>query len=444
MENDDTLSQERLQTKALSGFMELLPAQQRVFDSMLATIRSTYESFGFTPIETPILERAAVLLAKAGGETEKQIYRFTKGDTDLAMRFDLTVPLARYVAEHQGLLIFPFRRYAIGKVYRGERPQAGRFREFYQCDVDVIAEGSLSLSFDAEMPCIINAIFRKLGFERFTVRLNNRRILNGLFAGLGISDIASSVMQSIDRLEKIGVDAVKEELLSLGVEDSVIVRILSFITIGGSNDEILAKLRALDIDHPEFANGVSDLAEVVALIRASNVPESNFVIDLTIARGLDYYTGTVYETRLDEYPEIGSVCSGGRYDNLAEQYTNRKFPGVGVSIGLTRLFDQLYKRQIINDGAVTPTRVLVIPLADDIAPSLALASGLREGGTPAEVWYGDTKMKKSLGYANKIGIPYAVLIGPDELEKGVYTLKDLTSGKQEQLDLVSLLATFKQ
>lgn len=444
MENEEEMCAERLSTKPLSGFMELLPAEQIAFNAMLDTIRRAYETFGFAPIETPILERAEVLLAKAGGETEKQIYRFTKGDTDLAMRFDLTVPLARYVAEHQGQLTFPFRRYAIGKVYRGERPQAGRFREFYQCDIDVIGDGDLSLRFDAEMPSIINTIFRKLGFERFTVRINNRRIFNGLFAGLGISDLSASVMQSIDRLEKIGADKVKEELLGLGLSDDTAGRILAFVTINGSNDDILEQLRALGIEHSEFARGVSDLAEVVSLIRALNMPESNFAIDLTIARGLDYYTGMVYETRLDDYPEIGSVCSGGRYDNLAEHYTNRTLPGVGVSIGLTRLFDQLRKRQVIKLGASTPTRVLVVPMTEDMSPSLNVASILRENGIPTEVWFGDNKMKKSLGYANKLGIPFAVLLGSDELEKGVYSLKNLTIGEQEQLDLEGLLATLNQ
>jgi len=444
MEEREIMKANKLSTQALSGFMELLPAEQISFNAMLDTIRSTYEVFGFAPIETPILERAEVLLAKAGGETEKQIYRFSKGDTDLAMRFDLTVPLARYVAEHHGALTFPFRRYAIGKVYRGERPQAGRFREFYQCDIDVIGDGDLSLRFDAEMPSVISTIFRKLGFERFTVRINNRRIFNGLFAGLGILDRASSVMQSIDRLEKIGAEAVATELAGLGIAPETVARVLEFVTIAGTNTEILAKLRALSIDNAEFARGVADLAEVVSLSGAMGVSDANLAIDLTIARGLDYYTGTVYETRLDDYPEIGSVCSGGRYDDLAGHYINRTLPGVGVSIGLTRLFDQLRKRQVITPGASTPTRVLVVPLGTGLVPCLNLATTLRGHTIPTEVWFGDDKMKKSLGYANKMGIPFAVLIGSEELERGVFSLKDLTTGLQQQLSLEALLSTLKQ
>jgi histidyl-tRNA synthetase len=444
MENEENTRKERLSTQALSGFMELLPAEQIAFNTMLDMIRKTYETYGFTPIETPILERAEVLLAKAGGETEKQIYRFSKGDTDLAMRFDLTVPLARYVAEHRGQLTFPFRRYAIGKVYRGERPQAGRFREFYQCDIDVIGDGELSLRFDAEIPSIIGAIFRRLGFERFTVRINNRRIFNGLFAGLGISRYSASVMQSIDRLEKIGRDMVKEELLEIGIDAGIADRVLEFVTIEGSTDEIMTRLEAMKISDAEFVRGVADLREVVSLIRALNMPESNFVIDLTIARGLDYYTGTVFETRLDDFPEIGSVCSGGRYDNLAEHYTNRTLPGVGISIGLTRLFDQLNKRHVIKIGASTPTQALVVPLMPDLSPSLDLASRLRESGISTEVWFGDNKIKKSLGYADKLGIPFAILLGTDEIEKGGFSLKDLKTGQQQQLKFEALLKALQR
>jgi len=444
MEEIDTMKTNRVSTQALSGFMELLPVEQISFNAMLETIRRTYEVFGFAPIETPILERAEVLLAKAGGETEKQIYRFTKGDTDIAMRFDLTVPLARYVAEHYGSLTFPFRRYAIGKVYRGERPQAGRFREFYQCDIDVIGDGDLNLRFDAEMPSVISTIFKKLGFERFTIRINNRRILNGLFAGLGVSDRVCTVMQSIDRLEKIGATGVAKELIEQGITQETVDRILEFVTINGSNTEILEKLRAMDIDDPEFARGVADLTEVVLLGGAMGVSDSNLSIDLTIARGLDYYTGTVYETRLDDYPDIGSVCSGGRYDDLSSYYINRTLPGVGVSIGLTRLFDQLRKRRVIKSVASTPTKVLIVPLVTELAPCLNLASTLRDIDIPTEVWFGDAKIKKSLGYANKMGIPFAILIGSEELERGVFSLKDLTSGIQQQLDLGSILTTLKQ
>lgn len=430
-------------TSPLSGFMELLPAQQIAFNKIFDVIRSSYESFGFIPLDTPVLERAEVLLAKAGGETEKQIYQFKKGDTDLAMRFDLTIPLARYVAEHYGKLNFPFRRYAMGKVYRGERAQAGRFREFYQCDIDVIGDGQLDIRFDAEIPSIIYMIFNKLGFERFTIRLNNRKILNGLFASLGIADNAATVMQIIDKLEKIGEQKVEEELRTLGLTAQAITTIFTFIKITGSCDQVSASLTKLGVVNEQFALGLKELEQVVKLAREFGIPESHFAIDLTIARGLDYYTGTVYETRLDDYPEIGSVCSGGRYDDLASHYIDRPLPGVGISIGLTRLFDQLFKRGVIKELAATPTRVLILPMMDDIAPSLALATQLRNHGIATEVSFVEGKMKKRLGYADKLGIPYAVFIGQDEIDKGVYTLKNLTTGDQSILAREDLLVQLK-
>ncbi|MFA6527454.1 MAG: histidine--tRNA ligase [Candidatus Babeliales bacterium] len=430
-------------TSPLSGFMELLPAQQIAFNKIFDIIRSSYESFGFIPLDTPVLERAEVLLAKAGGETEKQMYQFKKGDTDLAMRFDLTIPLARYVAEHYGKLNFPFRRYAMGKVYRGERAQAGRFREFYQCDIDVIGDGQLDIRFDAEIPSIIYMIFNKLGFERFTIRLNNRKILNGFFASLGIADNAAAVMQVIDKLEKIGKPAVEQELQTLGLSSQAIASIFTFITITGSAENVFAQLTKLGVSDAQFQLGLDELQQVVKLIKELGIPETHFAIDLTIARGLDYYTGTVYETRLDDYPEIGSVCSGGRYDDLASHYIDRPLPGVGISIGLTRLFDQLSKRGVIKEQAATPTRVLIVPLMDDLAPSLGLATQLRSHGIPTEVSFGQGKMKKRLGYADKLGIPYAVFIGQDEVDKGVFTLKNLTTGTQEVVTLEDLLVRLR-
>lgn len=426
-------------TSPLSGFMELLPAQQIAFNKMFDIIRSSYESFGFIPLDTPVLERAEVLLAKAGGETEKQIYQFKKGDTDLAMRFDLTVPLARYVAEHCGKLNFPFRRYAMGKVYRGERAQAGRFREFYQCDIDVIGDGQLDIHFDAEIPSIIYMIFNKLGFQNFTIRLNNRKILNGFFASLGISDQAATVMQIIDKLEKIGRPAVEQEFQTLGLSAQAITDIFAFITITGNAESVFARLTKLGVVDTQFQCGLDELQQVVKMIKELGVPATHFAIDLTIARGLDYYTGTVYETRLDDYPEIGSVCSGGRYDDLASYYIDRPLPGVGISIGLTRLFDQLSKRGVIKESSATPTRVLIVPMMEDLAPSLVLATELRNHGVPTEVSFVQGKMKKRLGYADKLGIPYAVFIGQDEVDKGVYTLKNLTSGDQSTVGREDLL-----
>ncbi|MBU1046691.1 histidine--tRNA ligase [Patescibacteria group bacterium] len=437
-------SNKKVSTKTLSGFMELLPAEQIVFNKMFDTIREAYELFGFIPLDTPILERAEVLLAKAGGETEKQIYQFKKGDTDLAMRFDLTVPLARFVAENWRELAFPFKRYAMGKVYRGERAQAGRFREFYQCDIDVIGDEKLDIRFDAEIPSIIYTIFNKLGFDKFTIQINNRKLFNSLFSGLGVSEKSAKIMQSIDRLEKIGAEKVEEELSELKLTKDVIEQILNFINLKGSNSKILQGLKDLSIENDEFKKGIEELEMVVNLIQQFGVPESNFRIDLTIARGLDYYTGTVYETRLDEYPEIGSVCSGGRYDNLASQYTDKKLPGVGISIGLTRLFDQLKKKEVIKTGSATLTQVLIIPMTENPELSIELASVLRENGIATEIYFTQDKMKKRLGYADKLGIPYTVIIGEDEIIKDVYTLKDMITGEQKELKREELLEKMRK
>lgn len=424
--------EKKISIKPLSGFMELLPSQQMVFNEIFEIIRRSYESFGFIPLDTPVLERAEVLLAKAGGETEKQIYRFTKGKTDLAMRFDMTVPLARYVANNYGELTFPFKRYAMGKVYRGERPQAGRFREFYQCDIDIIGDGNLELSFDAEIPTIIYAVFRKLGFEKFTIRINNRKIFNGLFDGLGVSEYSTCIMQSIDRLEKIGTEAVRNELNGYGLSIDVVDKLFDFIKLRGDNDQIILGLKKLGVKSTIFSEGIDELAEVIALMRGSNVPEENFKVDLTIARGLDYYTGTVYETQLNEYPEIGSVCSGGRYDDLAGHYTKRSLPGVGISIGLTRLFDQLTKKGVLKSGKATPTEVLIIPMTKDKTSSLGLATKLRDNGIAAEVSFVEGKIKKRISYADKLGIPFVVFIGEEEIRGGFLTVKNLKDGTQKQ------------
>jgi len=430
-------------TKALSGFMELLPEEQIAFNNMLDVIRDAYETFGFIPINTPILERSDVLLAKAGGETEKQIYQFTKGSTELAMRFDLTVPLSRYVVEHYGDLTFPFRRYAIGKVFRGERSQAGRFREFYQCDIDIIGDGVLDLRFDAEIPSVIYMIFKKLGFDAFTIRVNNRKILNGLFEGLEVDEFKVDIMRSIDKLEKIGREAVELELSNLGLSSEKISNIFDFLTIEGDPKQVLSELHKLGVVNEIFDEGVAQLQKVTEMMKQFGVPKTNFVIDLTIARGLDYYTGTVYETQLDEYPEIGSVCSGGRYDDLASAYTDKKLPGVGISIGLTRLFDQLRSRNLVEITSATKTKVLVVPMTEEIDSSIVIATTLRNNKIPTEVSFVKGKLKKRLAYANKKGIPFVIFIGEDEIEKGVYMLKDFVNGTQEALDEKTLLQKLK-
>lgn len=426
----------------LPGFMELLPGDQILFNKMLDKIRANFEKYGYIPIDTPVIEKSEILLAKGGGETEKQIYRFMKGDTDLSLRFDLTVPLARYVAQYFSSLTFPFRRYHIGKVYRGERNQKGRFREFYQCDIDIVGNGKLSIFNDAEIPSVIYSTFKDLGFDSFTIRINNRKVLNGYFDELAVKDKAE-VLRIIDKLEKIGQDSVIKELKDLGLSEASIQRLIEFIRIKGSNSQIIEALKSLNISNNIFKEGLEELAQVVRYIKAFNVPEKNFAIDLRIARGLDYYTGTVYETILNDYPEIGSVCSGGRYDNLAEYYTTQKLPGVGISIGLTRLFYQLREANIIQPEAATLSQVLVIPINEDFEYCIKAANELRDNGIISEVYVEDTKIAKKLNYANKLGIPYVILIGSDEVKSNLLTFKDMKSGEQDTLTISEIIAKIK-
>ena len=424
----------RVEPKTLSGFMELLPSQQILFDQIKNKIENVYKRFGFLPIDTPIIESAEVLLAKAGGETEKQIYRFNKGDNDLALRFDLTVPLAKYVAKNYGNLSFPFRRYQIGKVYRGERAQKGRYREFYQCDVDIIGDENLSILNDAEMPSIIYSIFSELGFGDFTININNRKLLNGFFANLGLTDQATSVLRIIDKLDKIGKEAVIEELSKIGVSTDSTNKIIEFMEINGTNDEILSKLKQLNIQNEVFQVGLEELSQVVKYVDDFGVPEDNYKINLTIARGLDYYTGTVYETFLNDYRELGSVCSGGRYDNLADYYTNKKLPGVGVSIGLTRLFSKLNEMQLIQVDKKSVADVLVIDMGTGSNEYLKLASELRSLDVNTEVFLNNKKIKAKFKYADKLQIPFIAIIGEEELNNGKVKVKNMTTGEENLLD----------
>ena len=429
--------------RTLSGFMELKPNEQILFDQIKEKIEESYKRFGFLPLDTPILELSEVLLAKAGGETEKQIYRFTRGD-DLAMRFDLTVPLAKYVSKNYGELQFPFRRYQIGKVYRGERPQKGRFREFYQADIDIIGDGELSIMNDAEIPSIIYTTFKSLGFDDFTIRINNRKILNGLFEYLNIVELSTEIMRIIDKLEKIGKENVKLELLKLNIEEEIIDKILEFISISGNNEEKIEALEKLNIKNEVFEKGLFELREVVKYIRLFGVPEENFSIDLTIARGLDYYTGTVYETFLDNYREIGSVCSGGRYDNLAENYTDKSLPGVGIAIGVTRLFDQLNDLKLIKTEKESISDVLVISTSDDVSECLPIANTFRKEGINTEVYMNDKKMKAKFKYADKLKIPYVAIIGEDELKENKVSLKNLVTGKQDTINIQEAVEILKE
>ena len=422
---------ELMKPRTLSGFMELLPPRQVQFDRMVELLRQAYSLYGFTPLDTPIIESSQVLLAKGGGETEKQIYRFTKGDTDLSLRFDLTVPLAKYVALHYGQLTFPFRRFQIGLVYRGERAQRGRFREFYQADIDIIGDGALDISNEAEIPAIIYKTFTGLGLRRFKIRVNNRKVLNGLFSLFGLEKQAGDVMRTIDKLEKIGPEKVKSILIEdFAVPEDTAQRLLSLLAAPDP-------LSALDVfkgSHPLFDQGVEELNTVVKYMSAFGVPSDHFMVDLTIARGLDYYTGTVYETIMTDHPEIGSICSGGRYDNLAEYYTEKQLPGVGISIGLTRLFFVLEDQGYLNPDLLTaPADVLVLPMTEDLAPAISFATVLRDAGIRTQLHCEKKKFKQKLSYADKLAIPYVALLGEDEIGTGMVTIKDMAKGSQVTL-----------
>ena len=424
---------ERIKPRTLSGFMELLPADQAKMERFMETLRRSYSLYGFTALDTPIIESSEVLLAKGGGETEKQIYRFTKGDSDLALRFDLTVPLAKYVALNYASLAFPFRRYQIGKVYRGERAQRGRFREFYQADIDVIGDGKLDIINEAEIPSIIYRTFTTLGLTRFVIRVNNRKILNGFYAMLGLSERAGDIMRTVDKLDKIGPEKVRALLVGeeIAIPADAADEILRFIGIRGGNAEVLAALEAYRGRNGLFDTGLDELRAVTAYLPEFGVPEENFAVDLTIARGLDYYTGTVYETLLLDHPEIGSICSGGRYDNLAEYYTDKPLPGVGISIGLTRLFYVLQEQGMLSDTVLTaPADVLVIPMTDALSFAVQTATALRNAGVRVQLYTEQKKFKAKMSYADKLGFPFVLLIGEDEIAQGKVSLKDMASGVQ--------------
>ena len=422
----------KVEPRTLPGFMELLPQEQILFNQIQDKIKNTYEKFGFLPLDTPIVEDSNVLLAKAGGETEKQVYRFCKGKSDLSLRFDLTVPLAKYVAKNYGELAFPFRRYQIGKVYRGERQQKGRFREFYQCDIDIIGDGNLSIINDAELPLIIYNIFKELGFEKFTININNRKILNGLFEELELTNLGTDILRIIDKIEKIGKENVIKELEEFKITKEKISKIIDFIEIQGSDDEKLNKLKSLNFKNEIFANGVQELEDVVKYMRAFGMQENNFKIELTIARGLDYYTGTVYETFLDDYRSLGSICSGGRYENLAEYYTDKKLPGVGISIGLTRLFYQLNEIKLIEARKKSIADVLIISMTNNFEYAAKVADKFRNKGKNVQIYYEDKKIKNKFKYADKLQIPYTIVIGEDEEKLNTYTIKNMITGEQTQ------------
>ncbi len=421
--------------RTLSGFMELLPAEQMKLERMKDVLRRCYASYGFAPLDTPLIEAAEVLLAKGGGETEKQIYRFQKGESDLALRFDLTVPLAKYVAAHYAELCFPFRRYQIGKVYRGERAQRGRFREFYQADIDIIGDGKLDMINEAEIPAIIYDTFTALGLKRFRIRVNNRKLLNGFYAMNGMSERAGDIMRAVDKLDKIGAEKVRRLLIDeVRMLPCKAENVLDFMAIKGTNAEVIAALERYRGMDATFDQGLDELLTVTRYLAQFGVPEENFAVDLTIARGLDYYTGTVYETEMTDHPEIGSICSGGRYDSLAEFYTDRELPGVGISIGLTRLFYVLGEQGLLSDETVSaPCDVLVLPMTEDLGFAISAAAELRRAGIRTQLYSEKKKFKARMSYADRLGAPYVVFVGEDEIREGVLSVKDMHTGEQRKL-----------
>ena len=428
----------KINTHTIPGFIELLPEEQLLFEWVKTTIEKSYRLFGFAPIDTPVIERAEVLLAKVGGETSKQIYKIAKESEEQALRFDLTVPLARYVAEHYAKLTFPFRRYHIAKVFRGERPQKGRYREFFQADIDIVGDGELSSANDAEIVAVINHIFKELGFSDYVIHINNRKILIGFLTALGKLQDATEILRIIDKVEKIGVDAVRQDLSRLGVDADTTNRIISLITLKGNSDEIFEKLEALNVRNDLFDLGLAELKEVSQLLQVLNVSAQNYMINLSIVRGLDYYTGTVYETILGCCPEIGSVCSGGRYDNLAECYTNRKLPGVGISIGLSRMFVPLLESGIFKTKRATPAEILVLPLGDNLKYAFGITSAIRSLGISAQIFIEPAKPKKKFAFADKQKFDFVIVVGEDEEKEHSFSLKNLTTGEQNKYSLDEL------
>lgn len=433
----------KVNPRTLSGFMELSPNDQIEFNRIKKIIEDTYKLYGFYPLDTPVIEYSSVLLAKAGGETEKQIYRFNKGDNDLSLRFDLTVPLAKYVSLKYNELLFPFKRYQIGKVFRGERPQKGRFREFYQCDIDVIGDGELSLMYDAEIPSIIYDIFTKMNIGKFVIRINNRKILNGFFEYLNLSDKYQDILRIIDKMEKVSESDLIDMLKEIDLTDEIIDKILSFVKIKGTNGEVLSSLKGLNISNETFLNGINELETVINSLRTMNINEEYFMIDLTIARGLDYYTGTVYETKLVDYPQMGSVCSGGRYDDLATFYTDKKLPGVGISIGLTRLFYQLKENGLIKNEDDSVVDVMILPMIEEYKVPLEISKKLRNIGISTSICYINKKFKSKIKYADSMNVKYSIIIGEDEINNNVVTIKDMYKNEQTQINIECLEEYFK-
>lgn len=426
----------------LPGTMELLPHEQLIFNKMKDIIRETYELFSFLPIDTPALEKTEILLAKGGGETEKQIYNIANTSTDTSLRFDLTVPLARYVSMHEHELKFPFKRYQIAKVYRGERNQKGRYREFYQCDCDIIGDEKLSKFYDAELVKIISIIFKKFGFDRFTIMINNRNIMNGFLKSKGVEDTVEAV-RALDNYDKIGRESLEELLLNQGIKADAVKEIIALIEFEGSNEETIKYLEGLGIDNETFLKGLTEMKEVLENIKLFNVDESNYKFTLKLQRGLDYYTSTVIETVLDDYKELGSVAGGGSYENLTQFYSKRELPGVGISIGLTRLFFQLSEKNILPKFDSEEKSFLVAPLDIDMSYAISVLNELHELGVSSEVLYSKMKMKKIFDFAESYSFDYIIFLGQEELDNKKLSVRDLKSKENLTLTIDELKTLIK-
>jgi histidyl-tRNA synthetase len=424
----------------LTGMTEFTPAAQIQFERWIQHIRTTYARYGFTPIDTPALERSEILLAKAGSGTEQQIYRFTKGSTDMSLRFDLTVPLARYVAAHQQDLVFPFRRQAIAKVYRGEKAQHGRFREFYQADADIIGRNQLDLTYDAEIISLIVDTIRGLQLGDFTVHINNRKLVMGFLASLKVSDQAE-VLHLLDSAEKIGATKLKSELQLLRLDAFEIRHLLQFAAIKGNFDDFSQALLRLDIDNSTFSAGLAELEQIAHTLTALGVDPQCYTFNTGIIRGLDYYTGTVFETKLDQAPQLGSICGGGRYENLVGKFARDTMPGVGMSIGITRLFSQALEHKLIHVQQRTIAQVVILPLTQRIDAVLGIATKLRHAGIATDIYLQTAAIKKKMAYAADLGVPYTIIIGDDELAGHQVTLKNMDSGEQTLLNIPQVIDT---
>lgn len=430
-----------IQPSTLPGMMELLPEDQMVFDTIKRRIEDVFIKNAFFSIDTPAIEKLDVLLSKGGGETSKQVYKIDSSKKNQGLRFDLTVPLAKYVSMYMQDLAFPFRRYQIAKVYRGERNQKGRYKEFYQCDIDIIGNEKLSLYNDAEIVKCMYEALKSIDVPDFEFQFNNRKLLNGYFSDLGIEDF-ESCLRIIDKLDKIGIDNVKEELSKINLDDEKIDSILSFLQIDGTNQEIIEKLESLNIDNELFVCGLEELKFVYEDILSLGVSPDNIKINLSITRGLDYYTGSVFETFFKEYREIGSICSGGRYDSLANNFTRSKLPGVGMSIGLTRLFYQLQELNLVK-GQQTNFDCIIIPMKGYEKNAVKLMKDLRSSSVRCMSYLEDDKLKKKFNYADKLSVKYVIIIGQDEVERNKFTLRNMENGNQELLELNQIIEKLK-